>query len=68
MGVRVEFDREKVTTAIATATTQEKIDDPFQTILNLKYLNQYVKKTHLKMKSLSGILHKLKKDHGDGKC
>ena len=47
---------------ISTVFTREKKDGTFQTILNLRYLNEFVEYKHFKMGSLEDVFKIIKKD------
>ena len=47
---------------ISTVFTREKKDGAFRTILNLKYLNEFVEYKHFKMESLEDVFEIIKKD------
>ena len=47
---------------ISTVSTKEKKNGTFDTILNLKYLNEFVEYKHFKMESLEDVFKIIKKD------
>ena len=47
---------------ISTLFIREKKDGTFHTILNLKYLNEFVEYKHFKMESLEDVFKIIKKD------
>ena len=47
---------------ISTVFIREKKDGTFRTILNLKYLNEFVEYKHFKMESLEDVFKIIKKD------
>ena len=47
---------------ISTVFTRQKKDGTFHTILNLKYLNEFVEYKNFKMKSLEDVFKIIKKD------
>ena len=47
---------------ISTVFVREKKDGTFRTILNLKYLNEFVEYKHFKMESLEDVFKIIKKD------
>ena len=47
---------------ISTVFIREKKDGTFRTILNLKYLNEFVEYKHFKMESLENVFQIIKKD------
>ena len=44
----------------STVFTREKRDDSSRTILNLKYLNEFINYRHFKMESLSNVFKTIK--------
>ena len=60
-GVIVLCDREP-NDFVSTVFTRKKKDDSSRTILNLKYLNEFVRYGHFKMDSLTDVFKTIKKD------